>query len=189
MTDLRAEVLELVRSRGYERRDEPFRLASGALSHDYVDAKYAIDTGERLRLVSEAVVELAAELGIEYDAVGGLTMGADALTHGVSMVSGCMWFTVRKEPKPRGRTQWIEGGRLGAEDRVLLVEDVVTTGGSVLKAFDAVAATGASVAGVITLVDRGEGGRALFAARGVPYGALVTYGELGIEPITALQPH
>ena len=189
MTDLRAKALELVRTRGYERRDEPFRLASGALSHDYVDAKYAVDTGDRLRVVSEAVVELAAELGINFDAVGGLTMGADALTHGVSMVSGCMWFTVRKEPKPRGRTQWIEGGRLGPENRILLVEDVVTTGGSVLKAFDVVAATGATVAGVITLVDRGAGGQALFGARGVPYGALVTYRDLGIEPITALQPN
>ena len=189
MIALRAHVIELVRTRGYEHRDEPFTLASGALSHDYVDAKYAIDTGERLRVVSEAVIQLAAELLIEFDAVGGLTMGADALTHGVSMVSGCMWFTVRKEPKPRGRTQWIEGGRLGAEHSVLLVEDVVTTGGSALKAFDVVAATGATVAGVITLVDRGDGGGALFAARGVPYAALVTYRDLGIEPITAQTPN
>lgn len=75
MIALRSHVIELVRTRGYEHRDEPFTLASGALSHDYVDAKYAIDTGERLRVVSEAVVQLAAELLIEFDAVGGLTMG------------------------------------------------------------------------------------------------------------------
>lgn len=188
MTDLRAQVLELVRTRGYERRDPPFRLASGVLSHDYVDAKHAIDNGVRLRVASEAVVELARELGVEFDAVGGPTMGADALTHGVSMVSGCMWFTVRKEPKARGRAQWIEGGRLGRGHRALLVEDVVTTGGSVIRAFDLVVATAATVTGVVTLVDRGEGGRAAFASRGVPYGALVTYRELGIEPITAESP-
>lgn len=189
MSELRAKVVELVRTRGYERRDEPFRLASGALSYDYVDAKFAIDAGERLRLVSEAVVELAGQLGVEFDAVGGLTMGADALTHGVSMASGCLWFTVRKEPKARGREQWIEGGRIGPGHRVLLVEDVVTTGGSVLKAYDLVVATGAAVTGVITLVDRGDGGRALFESRGVPYGALVTYRDLDIEPVTALQPN
>ncbi len=187
MTELRAEVVSLVRYRGYERRDVPFRLASGALSHDYVDAKHAIDTGDRLRLVSEAVVELAHELGVEFNAVGGPTMGADALTHGVSMVSGCLWFTVRKEPKARGREQWIEGGRLGPEHSALLLEDVVTTGGSMLKAYEHVVATGAVVSGVITLVDRGDGGRALFESRGVRYGALVTYRDLGIEPITVLQ--
>ncbi len=187
MTELRAEVVSLVHSRGYERRDVPFRLASGALSHDYVDAKHAIDTGDRLRVASAAVVELAGELGIEFDAVGGPTMGADALTHGVSMVTDCLWFTVRKEPKARGREQWIEGGRIGPEHRALLVEDAVSTGGSVLKAYEQVLATGAAVTGVITMVDRGEGGRALFESRGVRYGALVTYRDLGIEPITVLQ--
>ena len=105
---------ELIRTRGHERRDEPFKLASGQLSHDYIDGKYAVDTGERLAVVSRAVAELAADNGIEFDAVGGLTMGADPLSHGVAMVTGKAWFSVRKEQKQRGREQWVEGTRLAA---------------------------------------------------------------------------
>ena len=103
---------DLIRTRGHERRDEPFKLASGQLSHDYIDGKYAVDTGERLAIVSRAVAELAAANGIEFDAVGGLTMGADPLSHGVAMVTGKAWFSVRKEQKQRGREQWVEGTRL-----------------------------------------------------------------------------
>ncbi len=108
-----ASGLRLIRTRGYEHRDEPFKLASGQLSHDYIDGKFAVDTGERLAIVSRAVADLAAQHGIEFDAVGGLTMGADPLSHGVAMVTGKAWFSVRKEQKQRGREQWIEGTRLG----------------------------------------------------------------------------
>ena len=114
---------DLIRTRGHERRDEPFKLASGQLSHDYIDGKYAVDTGERLAIVSRAVAELAAASGIEFDAVGGLTMGADPLSHGVAMVTGKAWFSVRKEQKQRGREQWVEGTRLEPGTRVLLVDD------------------------------------------------------------------
>src|ERR1700680_1951102 len=65
------------RSRGHEHRAEPFKLASGQLSHDYIDGKYAVDTGERLALVSRAVADLAANHGIDFDAVGGLARGAE----------------------------------------------------------------------------------------------------------------
>ncbi len=133
---------DLIRTRGHERRDEPFKLASGQLSHDYIDGKYAVDTGERLAIVSRAVAELAAASGIEFDAVGGLTMGADPLSHGVAMVTGKAWFSVRKEQKQRGREQWIEGTRLQPGTRVLLVDDVISTGGSTALAFDRVAAVG-----------------------------------------------
>lgn len=179
----RAAAIELIKSRGYERRAEPFKLASGQLSHDYVDGKFAVDTGDRLRLVSEAVVDLAAERDMRFTAVGGLTMGADALAHGVALVSGSSWFSVRKEPKPRGREQWIEGARLGEGDRVLLVDDVVTSGGSIMKAYERVAAIGALVVGVIPMVDRGDEGARLFGDLAVPYAPLVTYRDLGIEPV------
>jgi orotate phosphoribosyltransferase len=180
---LRNQAIELVKERGYERRDRPFKLASGQLSYDYIDGKYAVDTGERLALVSRAVTELAVAHDMEFTAVGGLTMGADALAHGIAMISGSAWFSVRKEPKPRGREQWIEGCRLTASDRVLLVDDVVTMGGSILKAYDRVRATGSAVVGVIPMVDRGESGRQIFADRDVPYEPLMTYRDLGIEPV------
>ncbi len=138
MTELRQQAVDLVKSRGYEYRDEPFRLASGQTSHDYIDGKYAVDKGPALVLVSQAIVELAASHNVRFDAVGGLTMGADALAHGICIVAGCSWFSVRKEPKGRGREQWIEGCRLSPTDRVLLVEDVVTTGGSILDAYERV---------------------------------------------------
>src|SRR3954468_3501356 len=84
---------DLIRDRGYEHREEPFRLASGQLSHDYIDGKYAVDTGERLGVVSRAIADLAARNGIDFDAVGGLTMGADPLALGIAMVTGKAWFS------------------------------------------------------------------------------------------------
>lgn len=174
---------DLVRTRGYERRDEPFKLASGQLSHDYIDGKYAVDTGERLTIVSKAVADLAALNGIEYDAVGGLTMGADPLAHGVAMVTGKAWFSVRKEQKSRGREQWVEGTRLQPGTRVLLVDDVISTGGSTELALERIAPLGVVFAGVIPMVDRGDVAARRFAARNVPFHALVTYRDLGIDPV------
>ena len=155
---------DLIRTRGYEHREEPFKLASGQLSHDYIDGKFAVDTGERLAIVSRAVADLAAGHGIEFDAVGGLTMGADPLAHGVAMVTGKAWFSVRKEQKQRGREQWIEGTRLEPGTRVLLVDDVISTGGSTEKAYERVTAVGAVVTGVIPMVDRGDVATKRFAA-------------------------
>lgn len=174
---------ELIRTRGYERREEPFTLASGQLSHDYIDGKNAIDTGARLTTVSRAVVELAALHGIEFDAVGGLTMGADPLAHGIAMVADKAWFSVRKEQKTRGREQWVEGHRLQPGTRVLLVDDVISTGGSTELALERIAPLGVEIVGVIPMVDRGDVATGRFAERGVPFVALVTYRDLGIEPI------
>jgi orotate phosphoribosyltransferase len=182
-SELWQAAFELIRTRGHERREEPFKLASGQLSHDYIDGKYAVDNGERLTVVSRAVAELAAANGIEFDAVGGLTMGADPLAHGVAMVTGKAWFSVRKEQKQRGREQWVEGTRLAEGTRVLLVDDVISTGGSTALALDRIAPLGVVVTGVIPMVDRGDVAAELFADRDVPFVALVTYRDLGIEPI------
>jgi orotate phosphoribosyltransferase len=180
----RDEALRLVRDLGYHRREEPFRLASGQLSHDYVDVKLAIDTGARLRVVSAAMLELARAMGLDPTHVGGLTMGADPLAHGIAMVDERLgWFSVRKEPKQRGLSRWIEGARVGPGDRVLLVDDVVTTGGSIQQAYEHVVEAGAAVVGAIPVVDRGDVAGAFFAERGVPFQGLLTYVDLGIQPI------
>jgi orotate phosphoribosyltransferase len=177
------QVAELILGRGYERREEPFTLASGGTSRDYIDGKFSVDSGAALQLVSRAILAVATQLGVEFDAVGGLTMGADCFAHGVSIETGCRWFSVRKEPKGRGREQWIEGTRLGAGDRVLLVDDVITTGGSTIKALEKVLETGATVVAAIPMADRGDTAAPAFAARGVAYGAVCTYADLGIEPV------
>jgi len=179
----RAEALRLIKDHGYVRRDEPFRLASGQLSHDYIDVKRAIDTGSRLRVVSTAIIDLAQQQSMRFTHVGGRTMGADPLAHGIALLADTGWFSVRKEPKPRGLEQWIEGSELGHGHRVLLVEDVVTTGGSVVMAYEHVVETGADVIGVIPLVDRGETARHVFEELGVPYAPLVTYKDIGIDPV------
>src|SRR4029078_1956267 len=166
---------DLIRTRGYERREEPFKLASGQLSHDYIDGKFAVDTGERLEIVSRAVADLAVRSGIEFDAVGGLTMGADPLAHGIAMVTGSAWFSVRKEQKQRGREQWVEGTRLQPGTRVLLVDDVISTGGSTELALERMVPLCVGGAGVIPMGDRGDVAAKRFAKRNVPFVALVTY--------------
>ena len=175
--------LHLIKDYGYEYRDDPFRLSSGQLSHDYIDGKRAIAAGERLRVVSDAMIEHAKQQGMAFTHVGGLTMGADLLAGGIALMADAGWFSVRKEPKGHGLRKWIEGSELGPDDRVLLVDDVVTTGSSILKAYEKVSEVGAVVIGVIPMVDRGEVAWRAFADLGVPYAPLVTYDHLGIGPV------
>jgi orotate phosphoribosyltransferase len=176
----RHALAELVRSTGYERRDEPFQLTSGGWSHDYVDGKYAIATGSALRIASEAAIEAVGE---SFDAVGGPTMGADALAHGIALMSGASWFSVRKEPKGHGRRAWVEGARLDAGERVLIVEDVVSTGGSLLKAVERVRELGVEVLAATALLDRSPKVAQRFEEAGVRWVPLLTWVDLGIEPL------
>lgn len=179
----RDHTLRAVLARGHLRLDEPVRLRSGAMSQDFLDAKAALANGADLKAACEALVALLADADIDYDAVGGLTMGADQFAHGMAVVAGCDWFVVRKEPKGRGTNKVVEGASLGPGVRVVVLEDVVTTGGSMQTAYERVLETGAEVMAAVTLVDRGDEARPFFADRGVPYLALLTYDDLGIEPV------
>src|SRR5262249_17751163 len=161
--DVRRELAELVRQYGYERREEPFRLTSGGLSHDYVDGKHALACGDGLRLASQAVI---AVVGEPFDAVGGPTMGADAMAHGVALLAGSGWFSVRKEPKGHGRHSWIEGTRLADGDRVVFVEDVVSTGASLMRAVDRVLELGVVPVAAVTLLGRSATARPPFTETG-----------------------
>ncbi len=169
--------------RGYTRLDEPVQLASGEMSRDFIDAKKALARGEDLTLACRAFVALADEAGTAFDAVGGLTMGADQFAHGIAVLAGKDWFVIRKAPKGRGTNRLVEGAPLQEGMRVLLVEDVVTTGGSIQQAHRAVVDTGAEVVLATTLVDRGEVGAAYFEDAGVPYRPLLTYRDFGIDPV------
>jgi orotate phosphoribosyltransferase len=181
MSDLRDQVIEIVRAKGLRRMPEPVQLASGEMSQEFIDAKVALAHGADLKLACEALLEQLD--GIDFDAVGGLTMGADQFSHVVAVLADKHWFVVRKEPKGRGTNKLVEGATVGEGTRVLLVDDVVTTGGSIQKAFDAITALGATVVAAVTLVDRGEVAKRFFDDNGIPYVPLVTYVDLKIAPV------
>ena len=128
-------------------------------------------------------METVNDGGHSFDAVGGLTMGADALAVGIAAVTNSRWFFVRKEPKQRGTRQLIEGAQIGPGDTVLLVDDVVTTGGSILKALSAIERTGAETVAAVTLVDRSNIAGREFNRLGIAYYPMATYESLGIEPV------
>jgi orotate phosphoribosyltransferase len=176
----RAELATLVRTYGYEYRDPPFQLTSGGSSHDYVDGKHAIATGAGLRQASQAVIDAVT---VPFDAVGGPTMGADALAHGVALLSGAAWFSVRKEAKGHGRGAWVEGTRLQDGDRVLVVEDVVSTGASLLRAVERLRDLGVEVVAATALLDRSPTVAERFAVAGIAWVPLLTWLDLGIEPL------
>jgi orotate phosphoribosyltransferase len=182
-TALRDQVIEVVTTYGLEYREEPFVLASGELSHDYMDGKRALARGAHLRLACAALLDLVSGAGVEFDAVGGLTLGADAYATGIAMLADKRWFVVRKQAKDHGKGKRIEAAELGPGVRVLLVDDVVSTGGSILQALEAVRETGAEVVFATTLVDRGDAAARRFTELGVPYQPLITYRDLNIKPI------
>lgn len=183
MASARDELIEILRTKGLKRMDEPIQLSSGELSYDFVDGKEALCDFDDLEVASIAIVSAVVDSGIDFDAVGGLTLGADALAVGVAGVRRCRWFFVRKEPKGRGTGRQIEGARIGPGDRVLVVDDAVTSGGSILQAHDVVVATGATVVAATTLIDRSELAGPKFDDLGVPYFPMATYQDLGIDPV------
>jgi len=171
----------MVKAKGYVRLPEPVQLASGEWSSDFVDAKRALQDGADLEKACRAMLELLD--GIEFEAVGGLTLGADQFAHVMAVLARRRWFVVRKAAKGRGTNRRVEGAEVGEGVRVLLVDDVVTTGASIREAYDVVKGLGAVVAGAVTLLDRGETAKRMFQAEGIPYVALATYRDMGIEPV------
>ncbi|MEZ5270311.1 MAG: hypothetical protein R2789_17780 [Microthrixaceae bacterium] len=127
---MRAELLEVVRSKALLQFDEPRELSSGEMSRDFVDVKRGLARGADLWLGCAVMARTVVGAGVGFNAVGGLTLGADQFSHGVAtyLADDCEWFVVRKKPKGRGTNQLIEGSQLDGSSRVLLVEDAVTTG-------------------------------------------------------------
>ena len=153
-------------------------LSSGAEAEYYVDAKRAILLPAGFDALGELVAAEAARL--EATAVGGMTMGADpvacaALAAGADVRA----FFVRKERKEHGLQRWIEGPELDPGERCLVVEDVVTTGGSTIQAIERIREEGLEVCGVVSVLDRLAGGaEAIEAAAGAPYVALATIDDV-----------
>jgi orotate phosphoribosyltransferase len=135
-----------------------------------------------LALIGPLGLEALQAEGWDVDAVGGLTLGADPIAYAISYASAATSnpvraFTVRKEAKTHGTGKLIEGP-FQPGDGVAVIEDVITTGGSALRAVDAVVAAGGTVRGVLALVDREEGGREAIEARGIEVLSLVRAGEI-----------
>ena len=153
-------------------------LTSGATAQYYVDAKRAILLPAGFRALGELVAHEAERVGAT--AVGGMSMGADpvacsALAAGAALKG----FFVRKEKKEHGLQRWIEGPPLDPGERCMIVEDVVTTGGSTVKAIERVREEGLEIAAVVSVLDRLAGGaEAIKTAAGAPYRPLATIDDI-----------
>ncbi|GAC1318379.1 MAG: orotate phosphoribosyltransferase [Chloroflexota bacterium] len=147
-----------------------YTLASGRQSTLYIDARRTTMSPEGLALIGPLGVTTLTDMNWMVDAIGGLTLGADPISCAISYASASTphplrAFTVRKEPKTYGTGKVVEGAfRKG--DRVVIVEDVVTTGASALKAVAAIQGLGGVVVGILALVDREEGGRDMLEKAG-----------------------
>lgn len=176
----RERLRDLLLERSVRRGD--FVLASGARSSYYVDCRVTSMSAEGQALIGELALELLVESGLQPEVVGGLTMGADPVSYAIAHAS---WragrpidaFSVRKQAKEHGTGRRIEGN-FAAGRRALVIEDVITSGGSALQACDAVEAEGGTIIGVLALIDREAGGREKIEARGYPVVALYSISEL-----------
>ena len=180
--EARKRLVDRVRDLAYlHSEDEPFMLSSGRQSPHFFDMKPVMMDPECAHLLGVLMHAAIEQIG-QVDAIGGLELGAVPLT-GITIAkagkgSGLRGFIVRKEPKGRGGRKTgnppgIEGSSLNEGDRVVLLEDVTTTGGSALKAAERLTEMGCEVAACITILDREEG-------------ALKAFGEVGIELIPLL---
>lgn len=163
------ELVQLLASRSVKRGE--FTLASGRPSSLYIDARLTTMSPEGLRLVGSLGLAALRDAGWDVQSIGGLTLGADPIAYAIAYASASTAaplraFTVRKEAKNHGTARRIEGP-FQKGDHVAVVEDVITTGGSALKAIEAVTEAGGVIAGVLTVVDREEGGREALESRGV----------------------
>lgn len=155
------EFTHLVKELSYEKRQ--VTLASGRVSDFYIDLKNTLLHPKGIYLVSHLIAEKIKKYP-QVRGVGGLTMGADPLSTGVSLITHdwknpIFAFYIRKEPKSHGTQSWLEGMKNFKQgDSVVILEDVVTTGGSTLKSVERARLAGLNVIGVITAVDREEGG-------------------------------
>jgi orotate phosphoribosyltransferase len=174
----RSKLLEEIRRKAYKEGD--FTLASGLKSDYYIDMKEVILDAEGSLLAGRMIYETIKSW--PATAVGGLELGSVPISTAVCLVFALEGkpmsnFIVRKEAKAHGAKKKIEGA-VGNASRVVIVEDVVSTGGSSLKAVEAVLETGAKIIGIVSIVDREMGGREAFEARGIQYTPLFTISQL-----------
>ena len=173
---------QLLLERSVQRGD--FVLASGQRSSYYIDCRLTTMSAEGLRLIGEAGLATVRRRGWKASSIGGLTMGADPVAYAISAASfgsaeQMDAFSVRKDVKQHGMRRQIEGN-FHSGDPVIVVEDVITSGGSALQAIEAVVSAGGRVLGVLAVVDREQGGAGRIEAAGHEVVSLTTSKALGL---------
>ncbi len=171
-----SELSEALKSCGALQFGE-FTLASGAKSDYYIDIKKASTNPEVLRLIARLMAQKMRDEGIEADRIAGVVLGSVPLATALALETGIPYVMIRKEKKDHGTGKLIEGD-LNVGDRVLVVEDVITTAGSSIKAIGTLREAGAEVLHVISVIDREGGGAENLAEAGVDFRPLVKASEL-----------
>jgi orotate phosphoribosyltransferase len=175
-------LVALLRERSVRFGD--FVLASGARSTYYIDCRLTTMSAAGQAIIGPLALQAIRDAGWAPTAIGGLTMGADPVSYAIARASVDAApildaFSVRKAAKEHGTGRKIEGN-FASGDAVVVIEDVITSGGSALTAIEAIRDAGGTVVGVLAVVDRNAGGKEKIAATGVPVVALVSAGELGL---------
>jgi orotate phosphoribosyltransferase len=181
MDPLRQQLLDLLREKSFRYSpDKPFKLVSGRESPYYIDCRPTTHNAQGLALIGEIIFQMIRDLKVT--AIGGLTMGADPIAHATALTSYLKGqpinaFSVRQKPKEHG-TGGLLVGDVTPGDRAVVVEDVVTTGGSALRAVAAAREFGLQVVKVLILVDRQEGGKEAVAQEVPQVEAVFTISDL-----------
>lgn len=179
--EMKKRLIELILEKAFRYSEEPvFRLVSGTMSNYYFNCKAVTLHPEGMHLIGNIIYDIIRDSGAR--GIGGLTLGADPIADAVAYTSFLRGtpveaFVVRKTAKSHGTMQWIEGNVSGG-DKVVIVDDVITTGKSTIEAIDRAKEAGLDIVKVIALVDRQEGGRENIAAAGFHVEAVVTREEV-----------
>ena len=175
------ELRKLLTEKSFKYSEKPiFSLASGRKSQFYIDCKMTTLFSKGQVLIGTIVYELMQNLNIR--GIGGLTLGADPIAQATAMIAGqkgidLVSFVIRKEAKKHGLMKWIEGD-VQSGDRVVIIDDVITTGGSAIQAIEKAEESGLDIVKVIVLVDREEGGRENINKKGYEVESIFTKSEL-----------
>ena len=190
MTSARQELLSLLATKSFRLGE--FKLSSGGTSDYYIDCRTTTLDARGAQLTGQVFLEEIRSRGWDAQAIGGLTMGADPIVVAVAVTSGTLHgFLVRKSEKQHGMTQRIEGFRKKSA-RIVIVDDVCTTGSSTVQAIEAAREFGFEIVGVMCLVEREEaGGRASVekAAAAAPFVAVFTANEVRREHVARSTQH
>lgn len=179
--EMKKQLVDLILAKAFKFSEEPvFRLVSGTMSNYYFNCKAVTLHPEGMHLIGNIIYDIIRDSGAR--GIGGLTLGADPIADAVAYTSYLKGapveaFVVRKTAKAHGTMQWIEGN-VSTGDKVVIVDDVITTGKSTIEAINRAKEAGLDIVKVIALVDRQEGGEENIAAAGFHVDAVVTREEV-----------